>query len=62
MPAPWALCVPAFLAWAVALPSTSDDHQLRGSEHAQRVIGDYYIKKREDYTRRGIKRVDLHAS
>ena len=33
-----------------------------GQHYAQRVIGDYYIRKRENYTRRGIKKVDLHAS
>jgi len=33
-----------------------------GMHYAQRVIGDYYIKKREFYTKKGIQRVDLHAS
>ena len=30
--------------------------------YAQRVIGNYYIRKAQDYQKRGIDRVDLHAS
>ena len=30
--------------------------------YAQRVIGNYYIRKAQDYNKRGIKNVDLHAS
>lgn len=30
--------------------------------YAQRVIGNYYIRKAQDYGKRGIKQVDLHAS
>jgi len=30
--------------------------------YAQRVIGNYYIRKAQDHAKRGIKRVDLHAS
>lgn len=33
-----------------------------GQFYAQRVIGNYYIKKAQDYQKRGIKYVDLHAS
>ena len=29
--------------------------------YAQRVIGNYYIRKAQDYAKRGIERVDLHA-
>jgi hypothetical protein len=30
--------------------------------YAQRVIGNYYIRKAQDYQKRGIHYVDLHAS
>ena len=33
-----------------------------GQYYAQRVIGNYYIRKAQDYQKRGITRVDLHAS
>ena len=33
-----------------------------GQYYAQRVIGNYYIRKAQDYQKRGIQRVDLHAS
>ena len=33
-----------------------------GQFYAQRVIGNYYIRKAQDYQKRGIKYVDLHAS
>ena len=33
-----------------------------GQHYAQRVIGDYYIRKKELYAKRGIEKVDLHAS
>ena len=29
---------------------------------AQRVIGNYYIRKAQDHAKRGIKKVDLHTS
>ena len=30
--------------------------------YAQRVIGNYYIKKAQEYSKKGLKNVDLHAS
>ena len=33
-----------------------------GQYYAQRVIGNYYIRKAQDYHKRGIYTVDLHAS
>ena len=34
-----------------------------GQHYAQRVIGDYYIKKKEDHIKRGLEgKVELHAS
>ena len=33
-----------------------------GQFYAQRVIGNYYIRKAQDYTKRGITKVDLHNS
>ena len=33
-----------------------------GQFYAQRVIGNYYIRKAQDYAKRGITYVDLHAS
>ena len=33
-----------------------------GQYYAQRVIGNYYIRKAQDYQKRGIHHVDLHAS
>ena len=33
-----------------------------GQYYAQRVIGNYYIRKAQDYQKRGIRTVDLHTS
>ena len=33
-----------------------------GQFYAQRVIGNYYIRKAQDYAKKGIGHVDLHAS
>lgn len=33
-----------------------------GQYYAQRVIGNYYIKKAQDCSKRGIEKVELHAS
>ena len=30
--------------------------------YAQRVIGDYYIRKAQDHAKRGVDRVELHTS
>eukprot|EP00939_MAST-03C_sp_MAST-3C-sp1_P003145 g3145.t1 len=71
-----AFCTLVGLCWLKPYPGTPESDVMptwvilscggvvffNGQHYAQRVIGDYYIKKREDYSRRGIKRVDLHAS
>ena len=44
----------------MCVAGTGDDDT--GQYYAQRVIGNYYIRKAQDYQKRGITRVDLHAS
>ena len=56
------LCVPCVLRMYayMCVAGTGDDDT--GQYYAQRVIGNYYIRKAQDYQKRGITRVDLHAS
>jgi len=49
--------MPGHLFWlAVFLPFFNAQY------YGQRVVGNYYIRKAQDYQKRGIKRVELHAS
>lgn len=49
------------MPWYVFFPSMLVSF-FNGQYYAQRVIGNYYIRKAQDHAKRGIKRVDLHAS
>jgi len=49
--------MPWFLFWPTVLIIF-----FNAQYYAQRVIGNYYIRKAQDYTKRGIQKVDLHAS
>ena len=71
-----AFCTMAFCAWARPPPGTPAAHLMpgyvffpalfvcffNGQYYAQRVIGNYYIRKAQDHAKRGIKRVELHTS
>ena len=66
----------ALACWARPPPGTPPDHVIptwllfpsvavvffNGQYYAQRVIGNYYIRKAQDHAKRGIQRVDLHTS
>jgi len=68
-----ALCI---ACWSRPYPGTPPEHMLpqylfwpiigiiffNGQYYAQRVIGNYYIRKAQDYAKRGITHVELHAS
>jgi len=71
-----AFCTICILGWARPYPGTPPEHVMpwflfwpsmgvcffNGQYYAQRVIGNYYIRKAQDHAKRGIKRVDLHTS
>ena len=71
-----AFCTICILGWSAPYPGTPPSHVMpwylfwpsmavvffNGQYYAQRVIGNYYIRKAQDHARRGIQRVDLHAS
>lgn len=69
-------CALDVACWARPLPGTPPEDVMpwyvhwpilaivffNGQYYAQRVIGNYYIRKAQDHAKRGISRVDLHAS
>ena len=69
-------CALTIACWARPYPGTPKDDVMpfyifwpmigiiffNGQYYAQRVIGNYYIRKAQDYAKRGIVKVDLHAS
>ena len=71
-----AFCTICILGWSRPYPGTPAAHVMpwflfwpsmavvffNAQYYAQRVIGNYYIRKAQDHAKRGIKRVDLHAS
>jgi len=71
-----AFCALVLACWSRPAPGTPKEHMIpayfffpalfvaffNGQYYAQRVIGNYYIRKAQDHAKRGIKRVDLHAS
>ena len=70
------VCALTIACWARPYPGTPPSHVMpwyvfwpiisivffNGQYYAQRVIGNYYIRKAQDYAKRGIVKVDLHAS
>jgi len=70
-------CVMVLMCWLKPYPGTPPEDIMpgwlfvacgivvffNGQHYAQRVIGDYYIKKKEDHIKRGLEgKVELHAS